>query len=72
VLVSVPAPDLFLSPPEFYAGIAKEFRIPYERKILGRIMGKGSLKSDPIHPNAAGYRLFAEALAKLLENNGAL
>lgn len=72
VLVSVPAPDLSLSPPEFYADIAREFRIPCERKVLTRILRNGSLKSDHIHPNAAGYRLLAEALAKLLEKYGAL
>lgn len=72
VLVSVPAPDLSLSPPEFYADIAREFRIPCERRVLRRILREGSLKADHIHPNAAGYRLFAEALAGLLEKKGAL
>ncbi|MCM2357436.1 MAG: arylesterase [Geobacteraceae bacterium] len=72
VLVSVPAPDLSLSPPEFYADIAQEFRIPCERRVLRRILREVSLKADHIHPNAAGYRLFAEALARLLEKKGAL
>jgi lysophospholipase L1-like esterase len=72
VLVSVPAPDLSLSPPDFYAAVAREFRIPCEAKVLPRILGKGSLKSDYIHPNGAGYRLLAEALAKLLKKSGAL
>ena len=72
VLVSVPAPDLSLSPPPFYAEIAKEFRIPCAAKTLTRILGKGSLKSDYIHPNATGYRQLAEDLAKLLTKRGAL
>ena len=72
VLVSVPAPDLSLSPPDFYAAAAREFHIPCEGKILPRILGKGSLKADYIHPNRAGYRLLAEALVKLLKKNGAI
>ncbi len=72
VLVSVPAPDFSLSPPPFYAEVAREFRIPCEGKVFARVLGKRSLKADVIHPNAAGYRLFAEALARLLKKSGAL
>lgn len=72
VLVGVPALDLSLSPPKFYREVADEFAIPYDGKTLPRILGKGSLKSDYIHPNAAGYRELAEALAKLLARSGAL
>jgi lysophospholipase L1-like esterase len=72
VLVAVPNPDLGLTPPEFYRQVAAEFGIPCESKALPRILGKGSLKSDYIHPNAAGYRELAGALVKLLEKSGAL
>lgn len=72
LLVAVPAPDLFLKPPSLYEELAKEFHIPIELKILPRILGTGNLKSDHVHPNAAGYRKFAEALAKLMKKSGAL
>ena len=72
LLIAVPAPDLSLKPPPLYEEIAKEFDLPLESKTLGKIMGKGSLKSDHIHPNAAGYRKLAEALFSLLNKSGAL
>jgi len=72
VLASVPSPDLSMSPPPFYDEVAKEFGVPCERKALARILGKRSLKSDYIHPNAAGYRQLAEALLALLKKSGAL
>lgn len=72
LLVAVPAPDLSLKPPPFYGELASEFGIPIESKALAKILGKGSLKSDYIHPNAAGYRQLAEALAALLKKSGAI
>lgn len=72
LLVAVPSPDLSLKSPALYEELSKEFQLPIEQKILPHILGKGSLKSDHIHPNAAGYRLLAEALAKLLKKSGAL
>jgi len=72
VLVSVPAIGFSFSPPPFYAEVAGEAGIPCEQEVLSRIMGSGSLRSDIVHPNAAGYRTIAESLAALLRKNGAL
>jgi|LauGreDrversion4_2_1035121.scaffolds.fasta_scaffold02099_11 lysophospholipase L1-like esterase len=72
VLVGVPAPGLITSAPEFYEKLAKEFGIPYEGKIVTSVLYKPDLKSDPIHPNADGYRRMAEAIAKLLRDAGAV
>jgi len=72
VLVSVPALGFSLTPPPFYAEVAGEAGIPCEQEVLSRIMGSGSLRSDIVHPNAAGYRTIAESLAALLRKNGAL
>lgn len=72
VLVGTPEPGLSVSPPDFYAEIAKEFRIPYEGSVIGEVLRNADLKSDPIHPNERGYRLIAERLAGLLKSSGAL
>ncbi len=72
VLVGVPRPQLLSAAPEFYAQIAKEFDVPYEGASVKDVLYTAKLKSDPIHPNAAGYRQMAEAIAKLLKQAGAL
>ena len=72
VLIAVPKPGLFPAPPDFYAGIAKEFGLPYEDAALKAILRDNELKSDLAHPNARGYAKLAEAIAALLKKNGAL
>ena len=72
LLVAVPSPDLSLTPPSLYEELAKEFQIPLERKALPTILRKNSLKSDLIHPNAAGYLQLAEAIVDLLKKSGAI
>ena len=72
VLVGVPKPALITSAPEFYTGLAKEFDIPYEGKIVTDVLYKPDQKSDSIHPNAKGYRRMAEAIADLLRKAGAV
>jgi lysophospholipase L1-like esterase len=72
VLIGTPEFGLLLSPADFYAEIAKEYRIPYEGDVLSKILRDSSLKSDQIHPNAAGYRLMAESVYALLKKSGAL
>ncbi len=72
VLIGVPTPELFGAPPEFYDRLAKEFSLPLEKKVLNDVLFDRSLKSDPIHPNAVGYRRVAEALADLLHKAGAV
>jgi len=72
VLIAVPKPGLFPSPPDFYAEIAKEFGLPYENAALKAILRDNELKSDLAHPNARGYAKLAEAVAALLKKSGAL
>lgn len=72
LLIAVPSPDLSFKPPSLYEDLARELKVPIERKALPHILARGSLKSDHIHPNAAGYRLLAESVAGLLKKSGAL
>jgi lysophospholipase L1-like esterase len=66
ILLGVPAPGLLARPPDFYRDLARRHRVPYDGKTLPRILSDRTLKSDPIHPNAAGYRQLAEAVARLV------
>jgi len=68
VLIAVPRLGFGLEVPKLYEKIARDSAIPLERKALKKILSTGSLKSDPIHPNAAGYRILAESVARLLGN----
>jgi lysophospholipase L1-like esterase len=72
VLVAVPEPGIMLSPPNLYTNLAEQFHLPYEHDVLSYIYRRASLKSDPIHPNARGYRKLAQSLAELLREGGAL
>lgn len=72
LLIAVPELGLTLTPPPLYREVAAAEGVPLEEKALAAILGKGSLKSDYIHPNAAGYRRLAEAVASLLKKSGAL
>ena len=72
VLIGTPEFGLLLSPPDFYADIAKELRIPYEGGVLTTILRDSNLKADQVHPNAQGYRLMAERVYALLKKAGAV
>jgi acyl-CoA thioesterase I len=72
VLIGTPEPGFTVSPPGFYAEIAKEFRLPYEAGVIGEVLKDSSLKSDPIHPNARGYGVIAGRVAEKLRKSGAI
>lgn len=72
VLIGVPQPVLIAKAPDFYEKLAREFRIPYEGRVIASVLYAPEFKSDPAHPNAAGYRRIAETLAQLLRASGAL
>jgi lysophospholipase L1-like esterase len=72
VLVAVPTLGFGLQVPPLYTELASEAGIPLEEDILAEILGDSALKSDPIHPNAAGYKKLAVALERLLRRSSAL
>ena len=73
VLIGVPEPALFLlSSSPLYEEVATREKIPIDSVTLPEIESDNELKSDTIHPNAAGYRKLAEAMAKLLKKAGAI
>ena len=72
VIIAVPSPGIALSPPSFYRETAAEMKIPLEENTLTMVLSDGTLKSDYIHPNAAGYRRLAESIAALLKKSGAV
>jgi lysophospholipase L1-like esterase len=72
VLIGVPEPKLFGGAPAFYARLADELNVPLERDAFAEVLKDNRLKADPIHANAAGYRVVAERLADFLRGAGAL
>lgn len=72
VLIAVPRLGFGLRIPKLYGKIARDAGIPLEQEALKEILSAGGLKSDPIHPNAAGYRILAQSVAGLLGAAGAL
>ena len=72
LLIGTPEPGFSVSPPAFYAGIAKQFALPYEETVVGEVLRDESLKADPIHPNARGYGIIAGRIAERLKKSGAI
>jgi len=73
ILIGVPKPGLlFLETADMYDELAEKFNLVYEDSIFATVESDNTLKSDQIHPNAAGYHQIAESLFTLLSKHGAL
>ncbi len=72
VLMGTPKPTLPPSIPSFYGELAKELKVPYEEAVLRSVLLDNRLKSDLVHPNAAGYGEIAAALESVLKKAGAI
>jgi acyl-CoA hydrolase len=51
-----------------YAELAREEHIPLVPDIFAKVLADPDLKSDPVHPNAAGYRTLTKGIAVGLTN----
>lgn len=69
ILIGVPKPGLLLRAPDFYQDLADRHKIPYDAKAISKILSSPSLKSDYVHPNAAGYQRMAEVIAELIRKS---
>ncbi len=78
VLVSVPRFSLAgaafgaLPDAKLYAELAKDEAVPLIPDIFADILSDPALKSDQVHPNAAGYVKLAEGIAARLADTGLL
>ena len=78
VLVAVPRPTLAaaigvgLSDHPLYEKVAASLALPLHAGGWARVLSDEKLRSDQIHANAEGYRVFAEALVTTLRAAGLL
>lgn len=59
-----------LSDHPLYAQLAQETNTPLLSEIFTEVLSKNSLKADPIHPNAEGYKVVTERLLQSLQTLG--
>ena len=69
VLVGVPKPEYPLKVPGFYQELASKYGIPLDSDTIAEILSTAALRSDHMHPNAAGYRKMAESIADLIRES---
>lgn len=62
VLVEVDAP-FGASYQQIYGRLGKAYHVPVVEGAIGKILRDRDLKSDTVHPNAAGQKVLAEAIA---------
>ena len=73
VLLGVPEPKILsLHAEPSYEALAADFKLPLMRDGIAEVLGDRNLKSDEIHPNAAGYRKIAQNVYALLQKAGAV
>ncbi len=76
VLLATPKPSLAgavfnsLSPPDYYAEIAKERKLPLIEDAIPKVLSDTNLKGDQIHPNAAGHAKLGELIHTDLKKIG--
>ena len=72
MMIAVPTLGLGLTVPDLYTQVALQHQLPIEMDVLVDVESQSALKSDPIHPNAEGYRIMANQIYQLLQQTGAV
>tara|TARA_R100000900_G_scaffold146543_1_gene137616 strand:+ start:1018 stop:1647 length:630 start_codon:yes stop_codon:yes gene_type:complete len=78
VLVAVPRLSLLrasvgaLNDASLYADLAQETGVLLVPDVFSEVLSDAELRADAIHPNAAGYRVLAEGIARALRESGLL
>ena len=76
VLLATPKPSIAgavfnsLSPADFYPEVAKDKKVPLIADALPEVLSDTALKSDQLHPNAAGHALLGEKIHADLKKIG--
>jgi acyl-CoA thioesterase-1 len=76
VLLATPKPSLAgavfnnLAPADFYADVAKDKKVPLIKDALPEVLSDTALKSDQLHPNAAGHAQIGELIYAELKRIG--
>jgi lysophospholipase L1-like esterase len=72
MLIATPKPGFGAAKVKFYEELGRELGIPVEADVLADVLTSNKTKSDLVHPNAEGYAVIAEAVAKVLKKAGAV
>lgn len=72
VLIAVPKPGIFLSDHDMYERVSEQTQSPLLADVFSDVLSDSRLRADPAHPNAAGYKVVAERVYRLLMDAGAL
>ena len=72
MMIAVPTLGLGLTVPDLYTQVALQHQLPIEMDLLVDVESQHALKSDPIHPNAEGYRIMANQIYQLLQQTGSV
>lgn len=76
VLLATPKPSIAgavlnnLSPPDFYAEITKDKKLPLIEDAISEVLSDTALKGDQLHPNAAGHARLGELIHADLKKIG--
>ena len=76
VLLATPKPSIAgavfnnLAAADFYAEVAREKQVPLIKDVLPEVLSDTALKSDQLHPNAAGHAQIGEMIYAELKRIG--